>query len=115
MTHHSTVFAQWLKFVPRHEFESLVNQHHSGRKLRKMTCWTQFVSMATAQLSGRNSLRDVVSNLTAQARKVYHLGIRSVSRSSLPRLNESQSYELYEALCAKRLARCQCHAPKHGC
>ena len=70
--------------------------------------------MATAQLSGRNSLRDVVSNLTAQARKLYHLGIRSVSRSSLSRVNESQSYELYEALCAKLLARCQFHAPKHN-
>ena len=52
MAHHNTVFAQWLKFVPRHEFESLANQHHSGRKLRKMTRWAQFVSMATAQLSG---------------------------------------------------------------
>ena len=89
MAHHNTVFAQLLKFVPRHEFESLANQHHSGRKLRKMTRWAQFVSMATAQLSGRNSLRDVVSNLTAQARKLYHLGIRSVSRSSLSRVNES--------------------------
>ena len=115
MAHHNTVFAQLLKFVPRHEFESLANQHHSGRKLRKMTRWIQFVSMATAQLSGRNSLRDVVSNLTAQARKLYHLGIRSVSRSSLSRVNESQSYELYEALCAKLLAGCQFHAPKHGC
>ena len=114
MAHHNTVFAQLLKFVPRHEFESLANQHHSGRKLRKMTRWAQFVSMATAQLSGRNSLRDVVSNLTAQARKLYHLGICSVSRSSLSRVNESQPYELYEALCAKLLARCQSHAPKHN-
>ena len=62
MANHNTVFAQLLKFVPRHEFESLANQHHSGRKLRKMTRWNQFVSMAAAQLSGRNSLRDVVSN-----------------------------------------------------
>ena len=114
MAHHNTVFAQLLKFVPRHEFESLANQYHSGRRLRKMTRWTQFVSMATAQLSGRSSLRDVVSNLTAQARKLYHLGIRSVSRSSLSRVNESQPYELYEALCAKLLACCQVHAPKHN-
>ena len=40
MSHHNTVFAQLLKFVPRHEFESLANQHHSGRRLRKMTRWT---------------------------------------------------------------------------
>ena len=114
MAHHNTVFAQWLKFVPRHEFESLANQHHSGRRLRKMTRWTQFVCMATAQLSGRNSLRDVVSNLTAQVQKLYHLGIRSVSRSSLSRVNEFQPYQLYEALCAKLFARCQAHAPKHN-
>ena len=53
MPHHNTVFAQMLKLIPRHEFESLAKQHHSGRTLRKMTCWTQFVSMATAQASLR--------------------------------------------------------------
>ena len=60
MANHNTVFAQLLKFVPRHEFESLANQHHSGRKLRKMTRWTQFVSMAAAQLSGRSSLQMIL-------------------------------------------------------
>ena len=49
MAHHNTVFAQWLKFVPRHEFEYLANQHHCGRKPRKMTRWVQFVAMATDQ------------------------------------------------------------------
>ena len=106
-----------LKLIPTclgrqgHEFESLAHQHHSSRRLRKMTRWTQFVAMATAQLSGRHSLRDVVSNLTAQARKLYHLGIHSVSRSSLSRVNESQPYELYATLFAKLLARCQSRAP----
>lgn len=114
MAHHNTVFAQLLKFVPRHEFESLANQHHSGRRLRKMTRWSQFISMATAQLSGRNSLRDVANNVTAQIRKLYHLGISSVSKSSLSRVNESQSYELYEALFARLLARCQSNAPTHN-
>ena len=115
MAHHNTVFAQMLKFIPRHEFESLANQHHSGRRLRKMTCWTQFVAMATAQLSGRHSLRDVASNLTAEARNLYPLGMSAVSRSSLSRVNASQPYELYETLFAKLLARCQSRAPKQGC
>ena len=114
MAHHNTVFAQMLTFIPRHEFESLAHQYHSGRRLRKMTRWTQFVAMATAQLSGRHSLRDVVSNLTAQARKLSHLGIHSVSRASLSRVNESQPYQLYEALFAKLLARCQARTPKHN-
>ncbi len=63
MAHHNTVFSQILKLVPRHEFESLARVHHQGRKLRKMTRWSQFVSLGLAQLAGRTSLRDVVSNL----------------------------------------------------
>ena len=80
-----------------------------------MTRWTQFVAMATAQLSGRHSLRDVASNMTAQARKRYPLGMSAVSRSALSRVNASQPYPLYEALFAKLLARCQARAPKQGC
>ena len=69
--------------------------------------------MATSQLSGRNSLQDAISNITAQIRNLYHLSIHSVSQSSLSRVNESQPYELYEALFAKLLARCQSMTPKH--
>ena len=114
MSHHNTVFSQLLKLIPRHEFETLANQHHEGRKLRKMTRWSQFVSMALAQLSGRSSLRDVVSNLSVQASKLYHLGTALVSRSSLARVNEQQPYTLYEQLAGKLLARCQRVAPRHG-
>ena len=114
MAHHNTVFSQLLKLVPRHEFETLANRHHEGRKLRKITRWSQFVAMATAQLSGRSSLRDVVSNLSAQVAKLYHLGAALVSRSSLARVNEKQPYALYEQLAGKLLAQCQARAPRHG-
>lgn len=114
LSHHNTVFSQLLKMVPRHEFETLANQHHEGRKLRKMTRWSQFISMSLAQLSGRSSLRDVVSNLSAQTAKLYHLGSAPVSRSSLGRVNEKQTYSLYESLFAKLLSRCQGLAPRHG-
>ncbi len=114
MAHHNTVFSQLLKLVPRHEFETLANQHHEGQKLRKMTRWSQFLSMAMGQLSGRASLRDVVSNLAVQARKLYHLGVATVNKSSLARVNEQQPYALYEALFAKLLFRCQSSAPRHG-
>ena len=114
LAHNNTVFSQLLKLVPRHEFEALSNQHHTGRKLRKMTRWSQFLAMATAQLSSRSSLRDVVSNLTAQASKLYHLGAVIVSRSSLARVNEQQPYTLYEQLAGKLLAQCQARAPRHG-
>ena len=70
-----------------------------------MSRWSQFVAMATAQLSGRCSLRDIVSNLDAQAHKLYHLGVGRVARSSLARVNERQPHELYEALFGRLLAR----------
>lgn len=114
MSHHNTVFAQLLKFVSRHEFETLAKQHHEGQKLRKMSRWSQFVALSLAQFAGRSSLRDIVSNLSAQTSKLYHLGSGQVTRSSLARVNEAQPYTLYEALFHKLLSRCQSLAPRHG-
>ena len=114
MAHHNTVFAQLLKFVPRHEFETLANKHHSGRRFRTASRWSQFVAMTMAQLSGRTSLRDIVVNMSAQAHRLYHLGSARLSRSNLSRINESKPYTLYEALFGKLLSRCQAMAPRHG-
>lgn len=114
MAHSNTVLAQVLKLVPRHQFESLAEQHHVGRRFRKTSRWSQFVALATGQLSGRCSLRDIVSNLKAQARQLYHLGVRSVMRSTLARVNEQQPCEFYEALFGKLYGQCRSLAPRHG-
>ena len=114
MAHNGTVLGQFLKLVSRHEFEREARRHHKGRRLRSMSRWSQFVAMATAQLSGRCSLRDIVSNLNAQTHKLYHLGVGRVARSSLARVNEKQPHELYEALFGRLLARCRKTAPGHG-
>ena len=113
MAHHNTVFAQLLKLVSRHEFEQQAKQHHEGRKLRKTSRWSQFVSLMAGQLAGRSSLRDIESNMKAQAQRLYHLGATPVARSSLARLNEQQPYTLYETLFNKLYARCQRLAPGH--
>ena len=114
MAHNSTVLGELLKLVPRHEFEREARRHHRGRRLRSMSRWIQFVAMATAQLAGRCSLRDIVSNLDVQAHKLYHLGVGQVVRSSLARVNEKRPHELYEALFGRLLARCRKTAPGHG-
>lgn len=113
MAHCNTILSQILKFVPRHEFETLARQYHSGRAFRKASRWSQFVSLTIAQLSGRNSLRDIVDNMSAQVHRLYHLGSAKLSRSSLSRINEDKPYALYEALFGKLLARCQSVAPDH--
>ena len=114
MAHCNTIISQILKLVPRHEFETLANQYHSGRCFRTASRWSQFVAMTMAQLSGRNSLRDIVDNLSAQAHRLYHLGSAKLSRSNLSRINEDKPYTLYEALFAKLLNRCHVLTPGHA-
>jgi len=114
MAHHNTVFAQLLKLVPRHEFESLAKAHHSGRQLRRTNRWSQFVMLVMGQLSGRRSLRDIESNARAQERRWYHLGAKPIARSSLARLNAKQPASLFEHLFGRLYQRCASRAPGHG-
>jgi len=113
MAHYNTVFSQLLNLIPRHEFETLAKQHHSGRSFRSASRWSQFVTMAMGQLSGRNSLRDIVENISAQSHRLYHLGSAKLSRSNLSRINENKPCALYEALFEKLLKRCQGVVPGH--
>ncbi len=114
MAHCNTSFAQILKLVPRHEFETLAKQHHSGRAFRTASRWSQFVTLTMAQLSGRNSLRDIVDNISAQAHRLYHLGSTKLSRSNLSRINEGKTYRLYEVLFGKLLNRCKSNTTGHS-
>jgi hypothetical protein len=114
LSYHSTVFGQFLRLIPRHEFDALAQTHHEGAALRRMTRFSQFIALATAHLGERHSLRDVVANLAAQGPRLYHLGARPVARTSLARVNEAQPFTLYEALFARLYARCQRVAPRHG-
>lgn len=113
MPHANTVFSQLLKLIPRHEFQSLANQHHQGQALRKFSRWDQFVSLIMAQLSGRQSLRDIEANINAQSGSLYHLGVRRIAKSSLARVNEKQPYTLYAMLFEKLLSRCRGRSPQH--
>lgn len=107
MSHHNTAFHQLLKPLSRHEFEAEARKHHVGQKLRSASRWDQFIGMAMSQLSGRQSLRDIQSNLEAQRHKLYHLGAKPIARSTLARLNEQQPFTLYEQVFSRLLKRCQ--------
>ncbi|VAW81900.1 hypothetical protein MNBD_GAMMA12-1936 [hydrothermal vent metagenome] len=65
MSHYNTVFSPLLKLIPSHEFETLANQHHSCHSFRKASRWSQFVSIAIAQIAGLISLRDIDENILA--------------------------------------------------
>ena len=114
MAHCNTIFSQILKLIPRHEFETLAKEHHSGRAFRTSSRWSQFVALGMAQLAGRKSLRDIVENISAQAHRLYHLGSAKLTRSNLSRINEDKPYTLYESLAGKLLGRCQGMTPGHN-
>ena len=114
MAHHNTVFSQILKLVPRHEFSSLSRKHDGARRSDAMTRWTQFVAMASAQLTGRSSLRDVESTLDRQTNLRYHLGSGKIKRTTLARTNKQLPAQFYNELFTKLYSRCQSHSSKHS-
>ena len=113
MAYHTTILRQIIAIFPRHEFEALAKDHHVGRKYRSFNRWTQFMVMFIGQLAGRKSLRDLVMNVAAQSRKLYHLGLKPCSRATLARVNEKQPASLFEAVFRKLLQRCRQYAPRH--
>ena len=113
MAHCNTILNQITAFFPRHDFEKLSKIHHTGQKFRSFNRWSQLIAMIVGQITGRKSLRDLVSNLSVQRKRCYHLGIECCSRATLARVNERQPYQLYRELFHQLLHRCQTFAPKH--
>jgi hypothetical protein len=94
-----TVFSQLMDFILAHEFRRCVQRYHGNYKLTSFSCWDQFLCMAFAQLTYRESLRDIETCLRALQDKLYHLGIRGrVSRSTLADANETRDWRIYADL-----------------
>jgi hypothetical protein len=90
------VFAQVMEYAPWHTFRRLVAKYHGDFNVRSFSCLDQFLCMAFAQLTYRESLRDIEACLGAQPAKLYHLGIRgNVSRSALADANEGRDWHIY--------------------
>lgn len=79
-----TIFSQLMEFIPTYEFNQCVKRYRGNYKIKNFTCREQFLCMAFAQLTYRESLRDIQACLRAANKKLYHMGIRSkVSRNTL--------------------------------
>ena len=96
MNQGSTVFAQVLDFLPKREFRRCVARYQGNRRIRSFTCFDQYLCMAFAQLTFRESLRDIECCLRAMKDKLYHMGIRGrISRSTLADANEKRDWRIY--------------------
>jgi hypothetical protein len=101
-----TIFAQLADFIPLTDFRRCVARYDGNRRIRNFSCWDQFLCLAFAQLTGRDSLRDTVTCLRALNTRLYHAGIRGmVSRSTLADANESRDWRIYADLATGLIAQ----------
>jgi hypothetical protein len=91
-----TVFSQVIDFLPKNIFRQCVNRYKGNYKVRSFTCYDQFLCMAFAQLTYRESLRDIECCLRAFQKKLYHMGIKGkVSKSTIADANEKRDWRIY--------------------
>jgi hypothetical protein len=90
------LFSQMIDHLSIHEFRKCVARYDGNRRVRTFSCWDQFLCMAFAQFTYRESLRDIVSCLRSTGSGLYHLGIRgNISRSTLADANESRDWRIF--------------------
>jgi hypothetical protein len=100
-----TLFAQLMEFLPWKTFGRIVARYDGDDRARTLSCGEQYRAMAFAQLTYRESLRDIEACLSVQASKLYHMGFSEpVRRSTLADANESRDWRIYADL-AQRLIR----------
>ena len=91
-----TVFSQILDFIPKHQFRACVNRYNGNYRVKSFSCFDQYLTMAFAQLTYRESLRDIETCLKALHKKLYHCGFRGkVSRNNLANANEKRDWQIY--------------------
>lgn len=96
MNRGQTVFAQLFQFVSHNDFYRFVHRYNGDHRVRSLSCWEQFLAMAFAQLTRRESLRDIEVSLAAHRRQLYHAGFRHpVKKSTLADANETRDWRIY--------------------
>jgi len=96
MNQGQTVFSQIMDFLPIYEFRKCVRRYHGDYRVKNFTCWNQFLCLAFAQLTYRESLRDIESCLNSMSNRLYHMGFRGkVTRTTLADANEKRPWQIY--------------------
>ena len=91
-----TIFSQIMSFIPKYEFDKRVIKYKGNYRIRQFSCWDQFLCMSFAQLTYRESLRDIVACLNAQPNKLYHMGIKgNVTRTNIAHANWKRDWRIY--------------------
>ena len=93
------VFSQLIDFLPKHHFDRCVRQYQGNYRTKTFSCFDQYLCMAFAQITYRQSISDIETCLRAMQPKLYHCGIRGkVSRNTLAKANENRDRRIYKAI-----------------
>jgi IS4 transposase len=107
MRHHNTVFHSVLKLLPWGSFDQSVDRHQADKKVRRLTTRNQLTALLFGQLSGAESLRAIEAGFESHASRLYHLGAREVSRSTLSDANATRPCAVFLELLAELMGRCE--------
>ena len=110
----NTILNQLLHLFPIYGFDKCVSHHSGGRYVKKFDCWQQFITLFYAQGKGLNSLRDITSSLGNYPSEWYHLGLKSVARSTIADANNNRSYEIFQDFFYCILEWCRKVSPNHN-
>ena len=113
MAYRTTIFGQLLTLFSGLDFQKIVNTYKGDYRFRTLNCRTQFIHLLFAQIGGHESLRDTVDSSTSLSTKLYHLGARPVSRSTLSDANNKRDSRIYQDLFHNMYERAVKLAPKY--
>jgi len=108
-----TIFSEVLKLCPRYHFEKAVEQYLGDRYVKTFTTWQHFMTILYSQITQKDSLRDIVTGLSAHAARWYHIGLSGAHKSTLSDANAKRDYRIFEELFYHLLNRCRNLTPKH--
>lgn len=111
--HYNSIFQQLFNFLPRHRFENAVQNTSGDRYCKHFTAWKQFLTLLYAQISCKDSLREIENGLLANHKRLYHLSMEVVAKSTLSEAMNRRSPEIFKKLFEELLDRTLELAPHH--
>jgi len=111
--YYNSIYSQLFNFIPRYRFEKIVKKSGEDRYCKHFTAWKQFLTLLFAQISGKDSLREIENALLANHKRLYHLGMEAVAKSTLSEAMNRRNPEIFKAIFEELLDRVMAYAPKH--
>ncbi len=109
----NTVFSQILQLICENRFKKCVNRYEGDKYTKRFSCWQQLIVLLFAQAKGITSLRDIVISLRSHRQKWYHLGLKSVARTTLADANSKRNSDIMQDVFYSLLEKCNELAPRH--